>query len=238
MGPRLAERAGRAHPGLALTAAACRSRLRPLALAAGLLLASAGCLAQGPVLAPPPVGEPAVTVHVVGHGWHVGLALRREEIPEASWPEHAHFPPAAFLEVGWGDRAFYETPDAGAWLAVRAAVASEQSVLHVTGLARAPAEAWPGAEIVTLRLSPGQAAALARFVSAAYARDAAGEPVDLGPGLFPLSRFYAATGRYSAFYTCNRWVADALLAAGCPMTPARALTAGAALRQARQCQPP
>ena len=152
-------------------------------------------------------------------------------------PRGRRFAAAGFLEVGWGDRAFYQAPDAGVGLAVKAAFASEGSVLHVTGLDRAPPEQLAGADVVPVVLSARGAEALARFVSDAYARDAADRPMDLGPGLYPGSRFYAATGRYSLLYTCNSWIAAALRAAGCPITPAWALTASNLVFQARRCTP-
>lgn len=173
---------------------------------------------------------------MVGHGWHSGIVIRRDQIPTEAWPEHVRFPPAPFLEVGWGDRAFYRVPDAGVGLALRAAFASGGSVLHLAGLDRPPTERFPRSEIIALELSGRGAEALARFVSGAYARDASGDPIDLGPGLYPGSRFYAAAGRYSLLYTCNSWIADALRAAGCSITPAWALTAGNLLFQARQCE--
>ncbi len=139
--------------------------------------------------------------------------------------------------MGWGDRAFYQAPDAGVALALRASFASAGSVLHVTGLDGPPAELAAHAKVTTVELSHGGAEALARFVSRAYARDASGAPIDLGPGLHPGSRFYAATGRYSFLYTCNTWIAEALRAGGCPVTPAWAFTGGGLGVQARRCGP-
>jgi uncharacterized protein (TIGR02117 family) len=206
-----------------------------VALAAGLAVAA--CL--GPVrdLYPPGFGEAAVTVHVIRHGWHSGLVIRRDQIPPAAWPEQARFRAARFLEVGWGDRAFYQSPNAGIRVALEASLASEGSVLHVTAFDRPPAEHFTHAEITPVVLSARGADALVRFVSRAYTRDAVGEPIDLGPGLYPGSRFYAATGRYSLVYTCNSWIASALRAGGCPITPAWALTAGNLTFQARRCAP-
>jgi uncharacterized protein (TIGR02117 family) len=212
-----------------------RSRLALLLAVGGLV--SAACL--GPVrdLYPPQPGAVTVTVHVVRYGWHSGLVIRRDQIPTGVWPEHARLPAARFLEVGWGDRAFYRLPDAGIALALEAAFASEGSVLHVTGLDRPPAEHFAHAEITEVDLSAGGLEALSRFISRTYARDASGAPIDLGPGLYPGSRFYAATGRYSLFYTCNSWIAEALRAGGCPITPAWALTGGNLAFQARRCGP-
>ena len=202
-------------------------------------LVAAACL--GPVRdvytrpSPAAPGEATVTVHVVRHGWHSGLVIRRDQIPAGAWPELGRFPATRFLEVGWGDRAFYQSPDAGVTRAIEASFASGGSVLHVTGFDRAPAEHFAHAEITAVELSARGAEALARFVGRAYARDPAGAPTDLGPGLHPGSRFYAATGRYSLVYTCNSWIAEALRAGGCPLTPAWALTAGNLAFQARRC---
>jgi len=212
--------------------------VRPALVALSAGLAAAACL--GPVrdLHPPRPSEATVIVHVVRHGWHSGLVIRRDQIPPEAWPEHTRFPAVRFLEVGWGDRAFYQSPDPGIRVALEASLASEGSVLHVAGLDRPPAEHFAHAEITTVVLSARGADALARFVSRAYARDAAGRPIDLGTGLYPGSRFYAATGRYSLVYTCNSWIASALRAGGCPITPAWALTAGNLTFQARRCGPP
>ena len=209
-------------------------RLALVTLGAGLLMTA--CLGPIRELHPPRSGEATTTVYVIVYGWHTGLVIRRDQIPTEAWPEHVRFPSAAFLEVGWGDRAFYQSPDAGLGLALRAAFASGGSVLHVAGLERPPPELFTRAEIVAVELSERAVEALARFVSRAYARNASGEPIDLGPGLYAGSRFYAATGRYSLLYTCNTWIAEALRAGGCPITPAWAATAGNLLHQVERCR--
>jgi uncharacterized protein (TIGR02117 family) len=206
-----------------------------VALVAGVV--ATACLGPIQDLYPPRPDEATVTVHVVRHRWHAGLVFRRDEIsPAAAWPEPARLPAGRYLEIGWGDRAFYQSPEAGVGLALEASFASKGSVLHVAGFDRPPAEYFAQSEVIAIALTTRGAEAVARFVSAAYARDAAGAPIDLGPGLYPGSRFYAATGRYSLLYTCNRWIAEALRAGGCPITPLWALTAGNVAFQARRCR--
>jgi uncharacterized protein (TIGR02117 family) len=202
---------------------------------AGALLLTVGCHGLVRELYQPLPGEATVTIYVVGHGWHTGIVIRRDDIPAEAWPEYRRFLAARFLEVGWGDRAFYESPEAGVRLALKAAFSSEGSVLHVAGFDPPPATYFSRAEIIAIELSSRGVEALARFVSATYALDGAGQPIEIGPGLYPVSRFYAATGRYSLLYTCNTWVAEALRAAGCPITPALAVTAGNLLLQAERC---
>ncbi|HET7874668.1 MAG TPA: TIGR02117 family protein [Methylomirabilota bacterium] len=208
---------------------------RPALLLALLALVGSGCLGPVAELYPPRPGEPVRTIYLVGHGWHAGLVIARADIPDAIWPEHREFPAARWLEIGWGDRAFYRSPEPTLGLALRAAFASEGSVLHVAGFDRAPAEYFPRAEIVAIDLSRQAVEALARFIHEAYARDAEGRPVVLGPGLYPLSRFYAARGRYHLIRTCNNWTAETLRAAGCPITPAYAVVAGNLMLQAESC---
>ena len=204
-------------------------------LVAGAFLLTAGCHGHVREVSSPLPGEATVTIYVVEHGWHTGIVIRRDDIPAEAWPEHRRILAARFLEVGWGDRAFYESPEAGVRLALKAAFSSEGSVLHVAGFDPPPATYFSRAEIIAIELSGRGVEALARFVSATYALDGAGQPIEVGPGPYPLSRFYAATGRYSLLHTCNTWVAEALRAAGCPITPSLAITAGNLLVQAEQC---
>jgi len=202
---------------------------------AGALLLTTGCHGHVREFYPPLPGEATVTVYVVSHGWHTGIVIRRDDIPAEAWPEHRRFLATRFLEVGWGDRAFYESPEAGVRLAFKAAFSSEGSVLQVAGFDPPPTTYFSRADIIAIELSSRGMEALARFVSATYALDGAGQPIEVGPGLSPASRFYVATGRYSLFYTCNTWVAEALRAAGCVITPTLASTAGTLLVQAEQC---
>jgi len=78
----------------------------------------------------------AATLYVVNHGWHTGLVIRRGDIPPGLWTEHAQAPPGEFLEAGWGEREFYQSRDPGLWLALRAALWPQASVLHLVGVWR------------------------------------------------------------------------------------------------------
>lgn len=187
---------------------------------------------RDPALYPPPPGEAAVTVRLVAGAWHSGLLLPREDLARAA--EEAgdgallevteRFRAYPALEIGWGDAGFYRTvPTVEALdgrLALRALFTpgGRPAVLHVVGVAAEPEAAFPGAGIVTLRLSQAGfrrlAAALGRAVTM---RDR--HPVVLGPGLYGPSLFYAAEGRFSLLAVCNHWNAGLLNAAGVPVTP-------------------
>lgn len=174
------------------------------------------------------------SVYLVSHGWHVGIAVARADVPTALWPESADLP-FGFLEVGWGDAGFYLAPRGTIGLALKAALGSESSVLHVAGFDPPPAVFFRGSTVVEVPVSREGFEALCRFIHAAYERDERGRPTVVAPGLYGHARFYRAVGRYRLFDNSNNWAARALAVAGCGNDPAQATTAGAALDAARAC---
>ncbi len=193
-------------------------------LAAGLSACGAAPVAPAPA---------AYSVHVVNHGWHAGLLLRAADVPAGAWPARADFPDAAFLEVGWGNRAFYMAADPGPWLGLKAIAWPTPGVLHVVGVDAVPERFFPGAEILEIGVAPAGLQRLLEHLRQSHAFDAAGRPITLGPGLYGHSRFYAARERFHLFKTCNVWVAAALQAAGVPVSPTLTLTTERLMAQLR-----
>lgn len=198
-----------------------------VALALGAC-ATAADIRSGPLPAP---GEPSRAVWIVGHGWHVGLAVRRHDVAPAIWPGAHALGSFAHVEVGWGDGGFYPADRGTLGLALRAAFRSRSSVLHVAAFDGPVAAFFSASPIVELRLTPGGFDDLCRFVAAAYARGADGGALPVRPGLYGASRFYLARERYHVLDNSNNWVARALRAGGVPVVPALSLYAGTVLAQ-------
>ena len=202
-------------------------------VAALVAVATLACSRTAPRM---PALEPAAHAHVVylvSHGWHVGLAVRRADVPPASWPESTALGHVRYLEVGWGDGEYYPLARGHPGVALQAAFGSTSSVLHVAGIDAPLTEFFSGSAILEVPLSPAGFAALIRFIESAYERDGAGVAIVTGSGLYGVSRFYRARGRYRLFDNSNHWTARALAAAGCPIDPAETLTAGRLLDRAR-----
>ena len=64
-------------------------------------------------------GEKTRSVFVVNHGWHSGIVIKKGDILEGVLPEVRDFPDAEYLEIGWGDRDYYQVPDPGLGLALK-----------------------------------------------------------------------------------------------------------------------
>lgn len=165
-------------------------------------------------------------VFVVHSAWHASIVLRADDIDPAAVPEIGDFPGARFIEFSWGDENYFPDPRAGVFAALKAAFWSSGSVVHVVAVNDDLRKFYPGAAIVELRFSRAAYARLMQFVSASFARPAPGVAAAPRPGLFSYSRFYSSPRRFSLIRTCNRWVADALEAAGAPIAPSYVITAG------------
>ncbi|MBI2297153.1 MAG: DUF2459 domain-containing protein [Betaproteobacteria bacterium] len=202
---------------------------RSLLLAAILL---AACAAPRVAPAPPPEGEPTVMVHLVAHDWHTGIAIRRADIPAGIWPESRDFPQAEYLEVGWGDREFYQKPDPGLWTTLRAALWPTASVLHVVGFPGPVAGYFRASEVIELALPSDGFERLVRYIHDAHERSGAPAAAPLGPGLYGEGRFYPGRESFHLFRTCNVWTARALRAAGLPIR--EAITSEGLMSQARE----
>jgi uncharacterized protein (TIGR02117 family) len=165
--------------------------------------------------------EEARFIYIVRHDWHTGLVIQAADVPPHLWPEKADFPEARYLELGWGDRDFYQAIRAGVGILLQAALKSPASVLFVIGMPTDVTHYFPHADILEIPLSPRALSELASFVHATYKRDTAGQIIRLGPGHnHQHSMFYLAEGEYSLFHTCNSWTSQALQAAGLPVKTA------------------
>ena len=207
-----------------------------LLLLLALVVLASGCAAQSnPGAAPAADAQPTMhRVHVVRHGWHSGIVVRAAEVPLQAWPARREFADAEYLEVGWGDRAYYQASAPSVWLGLRALLWPTAGVLHMVAFSGPVEHYFASAEIVALQVTPQGFARLVAAISASHEQDAAGQPIPLGPGLYGTSRFYASNEVFSLFATCNVWVAAMLREAGVPLSPALSPTAGALFAQLRR----
>ena len=186
-----------------------------------------GC--NGPVtgLFPPGPGEPSVEIFFVNNHWHTGLVLQRAAMSPRLRELTARFEGSHWIEIGWGDDAFYRAPKGTSGLAVRAMFASHASVLHVVGLPQYPPEYYEGyvVDLYRIRLSRLGFHRLLNYLENSFQTHSAGDSVPIEPGLYGDSFFYAARGKYGACHTCNHWSADGLRETGFPITPFYALLA-------------
>ncbi len=202
---------------------------KPIRLLLGvflLIIFSGGCLGPQKNLYPPLPDQPAKTIYVVNQGWHTGIVVLRNDVDTTLWRSINDFHNAKFVEVGWGDAGFYQSERNTLWLGLRALFLPTGSVLHVAGFDMPVDAYFTGYKTVKIALSDSGFRRMCAFIQHSYARDEDGRVISPGEGLYGKnSRFYRARGKYWFANTCNNWIALALRAAGCPITPVYANTA-------------
>ncbi len=147
-------------------------------------------------------------------------------------PVKDRFPKAKYLFFGFGDRHYllaggHKTPS------MLRALWPGPAVLLVTAV-NDPAGAFGASQVIQLALRPDQGGALQDFIRASMSGTTL---TALAAGPYDDSAYFAAGPQYSAWHTCNTWVAEALAAANEPVQARGVILAGQlwsrALRLAR-----
>ncbi|MBW4051462.1 MAG: DUF2459 domain-containing protein [Proteobacteria bacterium] len=155
-------------------------------------------------------------------GWHTGIVLPASELGPLV-PLLRNDPGARYVSFGWGNRRFYMSSHPGPEDAIAALFRSPSTVL----VQPAAAPSGPTASDIHIHwlcADRGQVWRMDHYIEQSLVRP--GHPVDIGPGPFPDSRFYASTEHYSVVHTCNTWTAAALEYAHLPISATGVLFSG------------
>lgn len=175
-------------------------------------------------------------VTLVNLGWHAGIAIRHADIDPAALPEIADFDPSTsvWIEFGWGDAEFYQTPEPDLDTILRAAFADTPAVLHLVGVPVEPRRYFTDSRVLDIPLTAAQFRRLIAFISETVERRGRKRIPPINSGLYPVSLFYPATGSFSLSNTCNTWVARAFAAAGLPIASDGVVRASTVERRLRE----
>ncbi len=174
------------------------------------------------------------TIFVTSNGWHTGIVISRNDLPDGAIPETADFPRAKFFEFGWGDADFYPDREAGLAKGLGAIMSSSPAVVHLVNLWGPPDQVFQEAEVVQLSIGADALAALIDFLNDSFDRGGADRVAASAPGLYSSSGFYPATGEFHYGNTCNHWTARGLAAAGFDIDPSGMRRASALMRAVRK----
>jgi uncharacterized protein (TIGR02117 family) len=205
-----------------MTAISCRRNFAFLIVLAVLLAAACSSVREPPLASVTGEGRDIFIVH---DNWHAAIVVRKMDLSGGLIPEIEDFPGAEYLEFSWGDTDYFQTPEAGFRLALRAAFWSRGSVLHLVGINRPLQEHFHAAEIIRVPISDEAFQHLTQFLSNHFARAESGARATPRPGLARNGRFYRSIGKFNIVRTCNTWVAEALEYAGLPVKSGFVITA-------------
>lgn len=164
----------------------------------------------------PPPGHQATAV-VVERGWHTDISLVAEPLDHRFDALRTRFPGARAFVFGFGQRLYLLNRNDTVLDMLRALLPSDGMIL-VTALNTTPEAAFGPDQAIALAVSPEGFANAADFVRNSIGNDQAGTPEFIRDGPYPGSAFYASTLTYDGLNTCNTWTAEAVRAAGVPVT--------------------
>lgn len=206
---------------------------RALLLSVGLLVSALpGCSATRELTYRVGAADTA-TIYVVGRDWHTDIAIPASELIGPLGGLESLFPGARYFSFGFGERN-YVLARRRTFAKMLLALWPGPGLVLVTGLRTPPSEAFGPSHVVTLRTSETGLAALLAFLGGYFEGGPHGNLRVAARGPYPGSMFFASPGTYSAVYTCNTWTADALQAAGLPLTSSGVLFAAQVMEQARE----
>lgn len=198
-----------------------------------LLLSITGCLGPVKKLYPENEQQRAVSVYVISHGWHIGLAFEREYLRE-KLPKHEKLPKGKFWVVSWGDNKYFPSENVRIDLFLRAAFLPTGSVIHLVGVDGVVDSYFQNNDIVRVQISEEGMEEISDYLSDQFEYNGEGKLQFSADGLYANSAFFEAKGRYFFPRTSNKWTARLLRKSGFPITPFYAITSGNVIHQARK----
>lgn len=139
-----------------------------------------------------------------------------------------------YLFFGFGDQQYLLHKNHSAALLL-AALWPGRAMLLVTGLSALPQDAFGASQIAELSVTHQQVSDLQSFVAHSLVQPKANEPVATA-WPYQGSLYFSGVARYSAFHTCNTWVAEALQAGSLPIHSAGVVFAGQLWKQVRRVE--
>lgn len=171
------------------------------------------------------------TIYVDSHGWHTGIIVAVEDLNHHLSEIKQDFLGAKHLEIGWGDRGYYQADEITSGLTMSAMLWPTDSILHVVGFHGSPKEVFHNSEVIELQVSTEGLDRMLEFIDNTFERNTEGYIISKKAGLYGWSQFYEAKGNFHLFSTCNYWVADAVRKTGFPISTFYAMTATNVLYQ-------
>ena len=151
-------------------------------------------------------------IYLLSNGWHTEVIIRNDEALRQKLPELLGGTDAKYFSFEWGDAGYYPARNPGFQLLAHALLIRSPSLLHVTGIDRAPDEFYASSQVIALRIEEPSLLALTDYISKSFDRRT--QPAVALQGRYPHSWFYEAKGHFHAFNNCNTWTANALVEAG------------------------
>jgi len=155
------------------------------------------------------------TIYVVNYNLHTGIIIPVENESIRRISALKHFKNYSFTEFGWGEEKFYQNPDENYFMAAKAILFPNRSVIRVEGRSRI-GDGFIGWSDYTLKmtLTEEQYINLLIFIENSFRKDSDNNPFIASKKYSGAVIFFQSVYKYHLFNTCNTWAAHAFKSAG------------------------
>ncbi len=175
-----------------------------------------------------------IDIYVVSQGWHTGLMISTDCIDQSIWPENYDFSSYNYIQIGWGDKDYYQNSGFNIWYGIKAALWPTVSVLQVTGVQSVDKANSITDEVIKLNISIEDYKNLCSFLYSNFKLTEEGKAIPDKKGLFQNGRFFIGNQKYYVFKNSNVWTAVALKKAGFDINAYTYQTKGMLLRMVKE----
>lgn len=192
-----------------------------------LLCTTVGCATIPAVVNPTDVHDMTgySQIYVVGHGWHTGFVVEAKELQRRLPQLKERLRNTPYIEIGWGDKGFYQAKEITFWISIKAIFWPSESVIHAVAVPSDPKEYFPNSDVKKLTINNRYYDSLLTFIVNSFEKDNVGDVIILEEGIYGDSQFYRGAGNYHLMNTCNKWTAKGLKSSGMDISPMFRLTA-------------
>jgi hypothetical protein len=154
-------------------------------------------------------------------GSRVGVVLRSDDVIEQlGWSIEEVFN-HPWIEVSWGSPSLFGGSPTTLERDGVARVGPLESVILVTPVTGPPEREYAHGDLVRLGVTTGSLGRVAALIEGSLAKSDVGASQKVGEPLPGKAVLYAAVGKPSSSNTNAAWAAQGIVAAGCPINPAK-----------------
>ncbi|MFP4367978.1 MAG: DUF2459 domain-containing protein [Candidatus Kapaibacterium sp.] len=151
---------------------------------------------------------------IINYSWHTGFVLKNDyQLREITGIE-ADSIKYPYVDIGWGDQEFYQTPGFNLWLAAKAILFPTGSTVRMKWLRQSPDQQKEVYDhLVKAKAAGDQYKKLLSYISSSYKRKKGRAIIERGSEQSSV-QFFKSVQYYWLLMTCNTWIAEALWYAG------------------------
>ena len=171
--------------------------------------------------------QDSISIYLVKANWHTGLMIPVNDFTKKILPVLSYFEGFEYVDIGWGDAEFYQSPEFNICLAVNAILVPTPSVIRIDGY-KFPIERvieWREFAIQFV-LTKDRFLRMADFINQSFKYDDYKEVIiSLRDKEKPII-FFKSVHYYFFMRTCNTWAAEAIQSTGVEIDTFGLVTAG------------